>query len=95
MVCNMSRKDNCWDNAAAEPTIGTIKREFADDLVFEDRHALRTALLTHIEASCHRLRIHSTVGYRTPRSLRATPCSAGVTRCATKLSRKSAQSHGR
>ena len=66
MVCSMSRTGNCWDNAVAESTIGTIKRELTDDLVFEDRHDLNTALFSYIEAYYNRLRIHSTIGYRTP-----------------------------
>jgi transposase InsO family protein len=66
MVCSMSRKGNCWDNAVAESTIGTIKTELLVDDVPEDVHALRANLFQYIEVYYNRNRLHSSIGYHTP-----------------------------
>jgi putative transposase len=66
MQASMSRKGNCWDNAVAESTIGTIKAElFADD-VPDDLHAVERALFPYIEGFYNRQRLHSSLGYITP-----------------------------
>jgi putative transposase len=63
---SMSRKGNCWDNAVAEATIGSVKAELLDDRVAEDRHALVTELFRYIEGFYNRERLHSSLGYRSP-----------------------------
>ncbi len=63
---SMSRKGNCWDNAVAEATIGSVKAELLDDWVAEDRHALSTELFRYIEGFYNRERLHSSLGYRAP-----------------------------
>jgi len=66
MVCSMSRKGNCWDNAPAESFFNSLKNE----RVFGRRYATRTAALAdlfeYIEAFYNRRRRHSTLGYRSP-----------------------------
>lgn len=66
MVCSMSRKGNCWDNAPAESFFNSLKNE----RVFGRRYATRTAaradLFEYIEAFYNRSRRHSTLGYRSP-----------------------------
>jgi transposase InsO family protein len=66
MTCSMSRKGNCWDNAVAESTIGTIKAELFDERVPEDIHELEHALFSYIEGYYNRKRRHSALDYRTP-----------------------------
>ena len=67
MVASMSRKGNCWDNAVAESTFGTIKTElFADLTVPEGLHEVRTMLFTYIESFYNRRRLHSSLDYMTP-----------------------------
>jgi putative transposase len=66
MVSSMSRTGNCWDNAVAESTIGTIKAELLDGWLPEDREDLATALFPYIESFYNRRRLHSTIGYVTP-----------------------------
>ena len=67
MVASMSRKGNCWDNAVAESTFGTIKTElFAEQNVPEDLHEVRTKLFTYIESFYNRRRLHSSLDYMTP-----------------------------
>lgn len=66
MVCSMSRKGNCWDNAVAESTIGTIKAELFEGLVPVDLHEVERALFAYIEGYYNRRRRHSTLDYRSP-----------------------------
>jgi putative transposase len=69
MVKSMSRKGNCWDNAVAEATIGTIKVELFGDHIPEDIHEVQRELFQYIEAYYNRVRMHSTLGYRAPAEL--------------------------
>jgi len=66
MVCSMSRKGDCWDNAVAESFWSTLKAELVDGTDFTSRAAARLAVFEFIEVFYNRQRIHSTLGYRTP-----------------------------
>lgn len=66
MLSSMSRTGNCWDNAVAESTIGTIKAELLHDWLPQDREDLATALFPYIESFYNRRRLHSAIGYVTP-----------------------------
>lgn len=66
MTASMSRKGNCWDNAVAEATIGTIKAELFDGSIPNDIHAVQRALFNYIEAYYNQKRLHSAISYRTP-----------------------------
>ena len=66
MVCSMSRKADCWDNAVAESFWSTLKAEAIDGVDFPTRAAARQATFDFIEIFYNRQRIHSTIGYRTP-----------------------------
>ena len=64
MVCSMSRKGNCWDNAVAESFFATLKRELeACDRGFDTRLQARSELFDYIEIFYNRQRRHSTLGY--------------------------------
>jgi len=65
MLCSMSRKGDCWDNAPMESFFGSLKTEL-DDGPFETRQAARTALFGFIEGFYNRHRLHSAIGYITP-----------------------------
>jgi putative transposase len=65
MICSMSRKGNCWDNAVAESFFGTLKREL-DDPIFESRESARAIIFEYIEIWYNRQRRHSTLGYVSP-----------------------------
>lgn len=65
MVQSMSRRGNCWDNAVAESTIGTIKAELFDRVPV-DIHDVQHQLFTYIESFYNRHRLHSSLGYITP-----------------------------
>jgi putative transposase len=69
MQISMSRKGNCWDNAVAESTIGTIKAELLDSLVPTDIHHVQRLLFPYIEGFYNRRRLHSSLGYITPEEM--------------------------
>lgn len=66
MVPSMSRKGDCWDNAVAESTIGTVKAEALGDHVPADIHELRRILFPYIEGFYNHRRLHSTLDYKSP-----------------------------
>jgi transposase InsO family protein len=66
MECSMSRRGNCWDNAAAESFFATLKRELADDADWATRDEARTAVFEYIEVWYNQQRRHSSLGYLSP-----------------------------
>lgn len=62
MVCSMSRRGNCWDNAPVESFFATLKRE----LVHRRRYAYRSEIFAYIEVWYNRKRLHSSLGYLSP-----------------------------
>lgn len=66
LVCSMSRKGNCWDNAPMESFFHSLKVEELARRTFETRAAARQAVFTYIEVWYNRQRLHSTLGYRSP-----------------------------
>ena len=66
MQASMSRKGNCWDNAVAESTIGTIKAELFGDRVPGSIDDVRNLLFPYIEGFYNRRRLHSSLNYMTP-----------------------------
>ena len=67
MICSMSRRGDCWDNAVAESFWGTLKNELADEMDFASRPEARRVIFEYIEAFYNLRRRHSSIGYRTPR----------------------------
>ncbi|MFC1641603.1 IS3 family transposase [Myxococcota bacterium] len=65
-VASMSAKGNCWDNAAAESTIGTVKTEALGDYVPGDLDELRRILFPYIEGFYNQHRLHSSLDYPSP-----------------------------
>jgi putative transposase len=65
MVCSMSRRGNCWDNAVVESFFATLKREL-DDPIFESRESARATIFEYVEIWYNRQRRHSTLGYVSP-----------------------------
>lgn len=65
LTCSMSGKGNCYDNAAMESFIGTLKTEMGD-VPFCDERAARAALFDYIEVFYNRKRMHSTLNYLSP-----------------------------
>lgn len=63
---SMSRKANCYDNAAMESFWATLKAEMRMTKPFETKEQARLAIFDYIETFYNRERIHSSLGYRTP-----------------------------
>jgi putative transposase len=66
MICSMSRKGNCWDNAPVESFFSTLKKEHVFHHDFVSRNQARQSIFLYIEQFYNRKRIHSALGYRTP-----------------------------
>ena len=63
MVCSMSRKGNCWDNAPTESFFNSWKNERVHGTRYSTRAAAEADLFDYIELFYNRRRIHSTPGY--------------------------------
>lgn len=66
MVCSMSRKGNCWDNAPAESFFNSLKNERVFGTRYATREDARADLFDYIEVFYNRSRRHSTLGYKSP-----------------------------
>jgi len=66
MLCSMSGKGNCYDNAGAESFFHTLKVEMIHGENFATREAMRRAVFEYIEVDYNRTRRHSANGYISP-----------------------------
>lgn len=74
IVCSMSRKGDCWDNAVMESFYHSLKTEW---VVFEDyltREQARSSLFDYIELFYNRKRRHSTLKYMSPVAYEKSMC---------------------
>ncbi|HYJ10338.1 MAG TPA: IS3 family transposase, partial [Polyangiaceae bacterium] len=69
VAVSMSRKGNCWDNAAAESFFATLKTEMIYRKSWCSRIELRAAVFDYIEIFYNRKRLHSTLDFKTPDQL--------------------------
>lgn len=63
---SMSRKGNCYDNAAMESFWSTLKLELLHRSDFQSRNQASLAIFDYIETFYNRKRIHSALNYRSP-----------------------------
>ena len=66
MVCSMSRKGNCYDNACAETFFSTIKCEMLYNNTYATREQARRDIFWYIETFYNRRRRHQALDYLTP-----------------------------
>lgn len=66
LIASMSRKANCYDNAAMEAFWSTLKLELIYRRQFEDATQVRRAIFDYIEVFYNRQRLHSALGYQSP-----------------------------
>lgn len=64
IVCSMSRKGNCYDNAVMESWFSTVKSELSE--TFESRAVADRELFEYIEVFYNQQRLHSSLDYVTP-----------------------------
>jgi putative transposase len=75
IVCSMSRKANCWDNAPTESLVATLKKELVHQHRYATRDQARRSLFEYIEVFYNRQRLHSSLGYRTPAQVHQQPAT--------------------
>jgi len=66
LVASMSRKGNCYDNAAMEAFWSTLKREAMAQSATWPKDRVRRELFEYIEGDYNRSRLHSSLGYQSP-----------------------------
>ena len=66
IVCSMSRRGDCWDNAVVESFFATLKLELIHRQSFRTREEARLAIFDYIEVFYNRQRRHSYLGYMSP-----------------------------
>jgi putative transposase len=66
MICSMSRKGNCWDNAPTESFFNSLKNERVHGQRYATRAEAIADLFDYIEVFYNRSRRHSTLGYKSP-----------------------------
>jgi len=66
IVQSMSRRGDCYDNAAMESFFATLKTELVHDARFTDATTAHDELFRYIEGFYNRQRLHSALDYRTP-----------------------------
>lgn len=66
LLCSMSRKGECLDNAVAESFFGTLKTELVDHEDYRSKDEAKKSLFEYIEGFYNRRRRHSYLGYISP-----------------------------
>ena len=66
IVCSMSGRGDCYDNAAMESFWGTLKTELVNHERYETREQARASVFEYVEAFYNRHRLHSSLGYVSP-----------------------------
>jgi transposase InsO family protein len=82
IVCSMSRKGDCWDNAPVESFFATLKRERVYHRRYETREEARTDLFQYVEVWYNRKRRHSSLGYLSPADYETRYASQGLSMAA-------------
>jgi putative transposase len=66
MICSMSRKGDCWDNAVAESFFHSLKTEWTADIIYRTRNDARGDVIQYIEMFYNSNRLHSYLDYKNP-----------------------------
>ena len=76
MVCSMSGKGNCYDNAVMESFFGRLKSEWVNHHRYRNRSEAIHSLFYYIEIFYNRKRSHSYIDYATPKEYESFPLAA-------------------
>ena len=71
LLCSMSAKGNCFDNACAESFFHSLKVEAIHGERFATREKMRQTVFEYIEVDYNRTRRHSANGYISPEAFEA------------------------
>jgi len=66
ITCSMSRRGNCWDNAAMESFFASLKKELVHGEDYATRAEAKASIFEYIETFYNRVRRHSSLGYVAP-----------------------------
>jgi putative transposase len=66
LLCSMSRKGNCWDNAVAESFFHSIKTELIYSERYSTREIAKQSIFQYIEGYYNQVRRHSAIGSIAP-----------------------------
>jgi putative transposase len=66
ITMSMSRKGNCWDNAAMESFFKTLKVERIYQVRYDTRAQARLDIVDWIEGFYNRVRLHTAIGFLAP-----------------------------
>lgn len=66
VVCSMSRSGNCWDNAAMEIFLSSLKTERTPRKIYRPRDEAKADVFNYIERFYNAKRRHSTIGCLSP-----------------------------
>jgi putative transposase len=66
IICSMSRRGNCWDNAPVERFFGSLKREWTANCWYQTRQQAIADLREYVAVYYNAKRLHSTLGHATP-----------------------------
>jgi len=66
LLCSMSRKGECLDNAVAESFFSSLKTELVDHEDYHTKQEAKQSLFEYIEVFYNRQRRHSYLGYISP-----------------------------
>ena len=68
---SMSGKGNCYDNAQAESFFSRFKAELIEGGAVENVEEARSEIFTYIEGYYNRVRLHSSLEYKSPMEFEA------------------------
>jgi len=88
IVCSMSRRGNCYDNAVMESFFSTVKFELGER--FESCGQAKTELFDYIEVFYNQRRRHSTIGQISPAAFERRAIATGGMDAAISVDAKSA-----
>ncbi len=71
LICSMSAKGNCYDNACAESFFHSLKVEAIHGERFLTREIMRQTVFEYIEVDYNRIRRHSFNGFISPEAFEA------------------------
>jgi transposase InsO family protein len=66
IVCSMSRKGNCWDNAVVESFFGSLKNEWVQKKIYQTLEDAKKDMFNYIEVFYNRQRRHASLGNVSP-----------------------------
>ena len=75
--CSMSRRGDCWDNAAMESFFSTLKTERTSRKTYRTRDEARADVFDFIERFYNPRRRHSTLGQVSPDQFERTQATLG------------------